>query len=130
MKFLSKLLCIVALGAIGSVSAKTISGGGAAAPQRREVPEQRMPQGPKQSYQQIHDKIIAGNFNPTFTGDKLNPTFIGNLGLQTSAAGLDITAFRNLLRTARDKFAPFIGNDAQDLTTLKAINQQINTAQL
>jgi len=134
MNFINKMLCITALFAIGSVSARNQAARGRAtttkAPAKKPAPAPAptQPAIQGQTYKQLHDNILRMSQGAVFMGNKLNDTFIQNTVAQANAADLGADGIKFLLQTARDKFAPFTGDDAKDLATLQQINVQIDNA--
>lgn len=135
MNFINKVVCITAFFAIGSVSAlvrpRTKApvapaksapqpGGGPSAPTKPAI------QG--QTYKQLHDNILRMSQANVFSGNNLKDTFINDTVAKAQAADIDADGIKFLLQTARDKFAPFTGNDADDLGILININKQIDAA--
>lgn len=136
MNFINNALCITALFAIGSISGRAMGPGAAAAarpaanaaPTRPAANAAPAPAVQVRSYKQIHDSILGMRQADVFAGTNLKPAFIQNISNQAKAAGLDTDGLKFLLQTARDKFAPFTGNDNQDLNILMQINGQIDAA--
>jgi hypothetical protein len=139
MNFINKTLCITALFAIGSVAAKPIARRGTVpaattpaagqnqAPAQNRAPAQQ-PAAQVQSYKQLHDNILRMSQASVFAGNKFQPTFIQNTIAQAQTADIGADGLRFLLQTARDKFAPFMGNNDSDLNLLMQINGQIDNA--
>lgn len=137
MNFINKAVCITALFALGSASAKLKRT--KATPVTRQAPAQNpgrvtptrpaaAPALPARSYKQIHDIILNKSQSQVFVGSSLKDTFIQDTVKEAQAANIDADGIRFLLQTARDKFAPFTGNDADDLGILMNINRQIDAA--
>jgi hypothetical protein len=126
MKILNKVLCLTALFAIGSVSAK-YRGGAAAKPAgaSKAPATSNVPTASKMSFKQIRDSIPA---SAIVNGTNLNNTIVNTIESQVTASGLGAEAFRALLQTARDKYAKFSNDNNQALNELRAINEQINNA--
>ena len=133
MNFINKIVCITTLFIIGSVAAKPKPVRGAApaaqAPARVTPPAPaQQPAAQVQSYKQLHDDILRMSQASVFAGNQFQPMFIKNTTAQAQAAGIGADGLRFLLQTARDKFAPFIGNNDSDLNLLVQINGQIDNA--
>ncbi len=134
MNFINKVFCITVLFAIGSVSARPPVRGRAAAttkvPAKKTTPAPTKPAAQRQTYKQLHDNILRMSQGAVFAGNKLSDTFMKNTIAQANAADLGEDGLKFLLQTARDKFAPFTGDDVKDLATLQQINAQIDNATL
>ena len=128
MKLFKNTLTIVALFAIGSVCArimdpaKPVAARGTAKPTVQPVSQGK-------TYKQLRDEVLRMKQADVIDGSKkLSAGFIDKMKQQIAPTGLGPIVLKGILQTARDKFAPFTGDDTQDLQLLMAINQQIADA--
>lgn len=149
MKIINKIICLLAFFAAGESLARATGAAAqlpqnqpnqpnqpvpAPAPQRIPAPAPQLipapaPQQPGQkiTYKQLHDTILKNNAG-IFAGNKFNDTYITQAITAAQNADIGKEGLIALLQTARDQWAPFTGNDADDLGILRAINQQIDAA--
>ena len=143
MNLINRMLCITAFFAIGIASARgpvprkrtTAAATRPAAPTTQTPPPlpprpttATVPALPGRSYKQLHDAILVKRHADVFAGNQLKDTFIQDITNQAKAAGIGAEGLRFLLQTARDQFAPFIGDNDRDFDLLMQINTQINNA--
>lgn len=132
MKFLNQLVCVISFFAVASVSALK-TGGATPQPERVSTPAPtRTPgvpaPGPKQTLKQLHDRVLAMKQSDIFDAkNQFKPVFISIVSTGVTGAEIKKEGYTYLLQTARDKFAPFTGDNTKDLALLNNINQQIST---
>ena len=139
MNFINKVVCITAFFALGSISAKPMAGR-AGAPAGNQTPARVTPAAKTpgrvtpavpaaaQTYKQLHDNILKRTANTVFTGNQFQQKFVTDTVAQAKAADIGADGLKFLLQTARDKFAPFTGDNDRDLALLLQINEQIENA--
>ena len=138
MKFINKTLCIVALCAISQISARKVGAAPAGRPAAVTPPARVTPPGrpaaQAQTFQQLHNSIFRMNSNDVIDAweKRLKSTFIQKMSTSVKQMYQDREkqqiALKSLLQTGRDKFAPFIGDNEEDLLTLQDYNKQIEGA--
>lgn len=135
MKILNTVVCLLAFCAVNLVVARP-TGGARPAQQNQPVtppananqPNAPQQQAPKVTYKERHDLILRQQPVNAFAGGKFTDEYIAQGVGVAKANDLGEEGLRALLQTARDKWAPFTGNDADDLGILKDINKQIDDA--
>lgn len=135
MKYLNKVLCIVAFFSVGLISARPM--GGAAAP-AQPTPARVTPPTPAgrpaitpgkpaaqaANYKATKAQILGMGEKNVIQNNLLRPDFIKKMkDIATDKIELEL-----FLKIARDKYLPLTGNDNTDLARLQAINQQIAQA--
>src|SRR3990172_3332986 len=125
MNFLKNTLAFAVLFAINSANARTL-GTKPSTPAAKSAAIE--PAAQAKSYKQLHDEVLKMYQNNVFdikTGE-FKESFITRIKTDIGKNELADLQLEGLLQTARDKFAPFTGNNDNDLALLQKINLAIN----
>jgi hypothetical protein len=140
MKFLPILLSFVALSSLHHTTARVLSPAShpatAPAQQAPIIPQQQPPVVQSQTFEQLHNKILARKDTAAIIDaakTRLQTSFIQDISTQVKtmfphSKASQQQSLKMLLQTARDSFAPFTGNDTNDLLILQEMNTQIAAA--
>ncbi len=138
MKILKKILSIVILFAVSSLSAKqTAKKSSRPAAQPKPIPTQinRQPipqQQPTTQGQSSYAELVTYIKNAANVWDnataKLRSDFVTTIVQKARALGLEDFQLEALLQTARDMHGIFSGNPTRDIALLQSLDTQISTA--